>query len=364
MQEANAQLAKAQTPGEYAAMLDAFSSALPPSDSLSLLKQCLASSDAQAPSTAEARSPLLVKAGDLALLLGLFGDAAASYLEAASFVPATTTDAGARIPPAKAALLLRAARCELAAGDTDKALDITARLILGSDDPDVSASSRLVGAWALALQGRSAEASSLAVSLTQGSVAPERRREARFIQWLCAPAGEKAKAASTLASEFPGSPEALIASGAAATPPLPHWYLGGLPDVASARMAAPGSSATGSPPSSAAPAPSATPQTAAPGVTAAPSSATAAPSSATATSSAPRGRRLQVGYFSVEENARILRDELASKGFAATIETSTRATAPGAAEERRWIVTVDAAKDIAKTRQSLKDAGYEAYIIE
>ena len=196
LQEASARLAKAQTSAEYAAMLDSFSSALPPSDSLSLLKQSLASSDAQAPSTAEARSPLLIKTGDLALLLGLFGDAASSYLEAASLVAVPAPEGGtARIPLAGATMLLRAARCELAAGDTEKALDITAKLILGSDDPDVSVSSRLIGAWALALQGRSAEAASLAVSLTQGSVAPEHRREARFIQWLCASADDKAQVA-------------------------------------------------------------------------------------------------------------------------------------------------------------------------
>ena len=346
LQVANAKLAQAQTPAEYAATLEAFSSVLPPSDSLSFLKAGLASSDALAPTSAETRSPLLVKAGDLALLLGLFGDAASSYLEAASFGAAQAADDGRpRIPPAAEALLLRAARCELAAGDAEKALDIAARLIAGSDDPILAASSRLVGAWAHALQGHSAEATTLAVALTRLPLPPELVREARFIIWLCEPADERAKAAATLAADFPGSPEALIASGDATTPPLPHWYLGGLLD-----MAAPGT--TAAPTGGAAAIP-----------TVASGSPTAIRQTAPPAPVASSGKRLQVGYFSVEENARALKDELASKGFAATIEARARATGAGKAEERRWIVTVDA-KDMAKTRQSLKDAGYEAYVID
>jgi len=337
-QEARARLAKAQSPAEYAAMLDSFSQALPPSDSLALLNQGLASVGA------DYRQPLVIKAGDLALLLGLFDEAASSYVEAADLAsPKAAEEPRARISPAAAALLIRAARCDLAAGDFEKALDISSRLALGTEDGDISAASRLVGAWALALQGSSAEARSAALSLAEPSVLPARRREARFILWLCtvddksSTAEEKDKAAGILASEFPGSPEALIASGSVSPPPLAHWYLGGLLAPAPASPAK-SAAATATPP--------------------------AAKSAVLPAASGAGGKRLQVGYFSVEDNAQAMKDDLASKGFSATVEARTRSGGEGKPDENRWIVSVDGGKDMAKTMQSLKDAGYEPYIVD
>jgi tetratricopeptide (TPR) repeat protein len=346
LRDARGRLAKAGSPAEYADMLDGFSSSLPPSDSLALLGQGLVSVGA------EYRLPLVLKAGDLALLLGLFEEAASSYAEAASLLPPKpNADGNARYSPESASLLLRAARCDLGAGDFDKAIDISSKLSLGTKDPEISAASRLVGAWALALQGRLAEAGSAALSVAESTFPPARRREARFILWLCAAsdrtstADDKDKAAATLSSEFPGSPEALIASGAASAPPLPHWYLGGLLTTAASPTAASTASAT----VLATPTASALPAT----IT---DSAAAAPSA--------RSKRLQLGYFSVEDNAQAMKDELGSKGFAATVETRTHSGPGGKAEEKRWIVVVDGGKDIAKTMQTLKDAGYEPYIVD
>jgi cell division protein FtsN len=77
-----------------------------------------------------------------------------------------------------------------------------------------------------------------------------------------------------------------------------------------------------------------------------------------------RAKRLQVGYFSGEDNAQALKDELASKGFSAFVEPRMRAAGAGKAEEKRWVVVVDGGKDLAATQQSLKDAGYESYLTE
>ena len=333
LEDAALRLAKIASPPEYAAALGAFSSALAPSDSLVLLNRFL-------PSTgADYRKPLLVKAGDLALLLGLFVDAAARYEEAASL---GGKDSG---------LLLRAARCHLAAGDPDKAAALSSDLVLGAQDPALAAAARLVGAWSLLLRGRGPDARVAAASvIASGDAAADaaragQRREARFLLWLSSEAPEKAAAAAALAGEFPGSPEALIASGAASPPPLPHWYLGGL-TAASPSATSPSATTAKAPP----PAP----------VVAEPAGAAVKPAPA----DVAKGRRLQVGYFSLEENARALRDELASKKIQATIETRMRAVKAGATEERRWIVVVDGGKDLAKAMQTLKDAGYESYVIE
>jgi hypothetical protein len=322
LKEAVARLGSASSPADYAAKLDAYSSSLSPSDSIALLNRCLASVGT------EFRGPLIVKAGGYDLLLGLFGEAASRYEEAAS---------GKDGP-----LLLRAARCYLAAGEPEKASAITTGLILGTTDPALSADARLVGAWSLVLQGRPADALAIAAAiLGQGEAGPGRRREARFILWLCSAGPQKAEAASALAADFPGSPEASISSGTVFPPPLPHWYLAGL----SGDPKAPGEKLSTS--------------AIVPG-----SAVTPDPGSAPKVASAQRAKRLQVGYFSLAENAQALKDELLAKRFAASIEAVTRAAGPGKPEAKRWIVVVEGGKDLAKTMQDLKDSGFESYIVD
>jgi hypothetical protein len=369
LNEARARLAAASSPAEYAAMLDSFSDALSPVDALALLDRGIEG----APQ--EARKPLLVKAAGIDLLLGLFGEAAARY-EAAAKLQSRDEDVG---------LLLRAARCLIAAGEAEKAQSIASGLLMMTIDPDSIACARLVGAWALVMADRPEDASTLASTIAgaqKGSPSypsAERRREARFILWLCAKGQAKAPAAAALAAEFPGSAEALIASGSASAPPLPHWYLGGLgaarsssPSGAAAPAggAAQGSASPGASPAGAVAASAAKGGTApaAPSGSADPAAAGGAdaPVPALAGSSpaaAAKGKRLQVGYFSREDNAQALKSELASKGFAAATEPRLRAAA-GKADERRWIVVVDPGKDLAATLQKLKDAGYESYVID
>ncbi len=316
----------------------------------------------------EYRAALLVKAADLDLLTGLFGDAAERYEAAAGLARPSPGGQGSAV------LLLRAARCRVAAGDSEKAQALAASVIAAGSDASLSAAARLVAAWALAMQDRLPDAAAIAAPVAAspkagpGSLSPEYRREARFILWLCAPSSAKAESAALLAAEFPGSPEALIASGAASAPPLPHWYLGGLGLSQQARK--PSSPSPSAPPAAQAPiapasasAPAAGP--ASPSAAAAAAQAAAAPAAPQAASlPSARGKRLQVGYFSKEDNAQALKEELASKGFTALVETRMRAAGAGKAEEKRWIVAVEGGKDIAKTQQSLKDAGYESYIIE
>jgi cell division septation protein DedD len=361
LKDARARLAKAASPADFASTLDSLSTALPPSDALALLDQGIPQAGS------EYRAALLAKAADLDLLAGLFGEAASRY-EAAARMPAAGPPTAA-LPSGGGldlGLLLRAARCRIAAGDSEKAAALSAEVLAATEEPGLSAAARLVGSWALAMQGRfaeaSASASAIAAAPKAGSAAlhAERRREARFLVWLCAESAGKAAAAAALASEFPGSPEAQIAAGSASPPPLPHWYLGGLGALQSAKKP-PASSA------SPAPAPAAPPAAPAPATSTSPA-ASAAPTAsiAPASASAPaaRGRRLQVGYFSKEDNAQALKEELSAKGFAAFVEPRMRAAGLGKAEEKRWIVAVEGGKDIAKTMQSLKEAGYESYIIE
>ena len=347
LQAARAKLAKASSPADFASTLDALSTDLSPSDSLALLNESLAS---VAPAL---RKPLLVKAAGLSLLTGLFVEAAARYEEAAAPVQGPGPGPGSG---ADASLLLHSARCYLAAGDPEKASELGDRLLAA--DPAYSASARLVLAWSRLLQSRGGEARTLALELlgAKDGVQTGERREAAFLEWLSSTAEEKAQAASALLAEFPGSPEALIASGAVAPPPLPHWYLGGL-------ALAPAPSPAAPPPPSPAP-----PSAANPGAGSPKSNPVGPQSSAGGPQSNPgspaQAKRLQVGYFSTEQNAEALKTELSAKHFAASIETITRTSGDGKRQESRWIVVVEGGKDLAKTRQALKDAGYESYLID
>jgi cell division septation protein DedD len=343
LKEARAQLAKvagiAAGGTDYRALLLAFSSSLEPSDALLLLSESI-------PALPQAeRYPFLVESGDLSLLLGLFSDAASRYTEASSLAKE-----GKDVQ-----LLLRSARCFLAAGDPERAFAVSSDLLIGSPEPALADKARLVSAWALVAQGKTADARAVAAGIAAGTDATngaqqdncDVRCEARFILWLIAgDSAGKAALAASLASDFPGSPEALIANGTATAPPLPHWYLGGLGEGESLA----GRSKAAPPESS-------------PGVTSSgPANASSAPVAQPKGKGVPHSR-LQLGYFSVEENAQALKDELTSKGFAAAVEERLRPDKSGG-EVKRWIVSVESGTDLAKTIQKLKDAGYEAYTIE
>jgi len=413
--EARAAIAKASQ-AELPARLDACLSSLPIPDAIALVDECL-------PKLAAAdKASLLVKTAGLAFLVGSFAEASARYESASTFSPGDR-DSG---------LLLKAGRCALAAGDAEKTTELSALVLAAGADPASTASARLLGAWALAFRGRAADALGIASSVIgqgaasgapagnaaapatgaapaaaaradQSALPVELRREARFLVWLCSAKDDKAKASAALAAEFPGSPEALIASGAVSTPPLPHWYLGelgalrgrapaatttsaGATPTAKSTVAAPtaqpaaqSASGAASPASSAAPAkpaptaksaPTAQPTATAPKAQPAPAPAapTAQPAPGVASSAqsagAQTGGRLQVGYFSVEANAKRLAAELKSKGFASTVEARPRVAGSSAPEDRRWLVLVDAGADYLKTMASLKDAGYESYGVE
>jgi tetratricopeptide (TPR) repeat protein len=333
VQDAAAKLAKISAPADYAKALEAYSSSLPPADALALLDRNLSSA---AP---EYRRGLIVKAGDLALLLGLFQVSGSRYEEAARL----SSSGGLLAASPDGALLLRASRSYLASGDLDKATQLASVLAAGTEPPLIVKSARLIQAWSFLLQGKNSDATAIAsaAAAESGPAWSALRREARFILWVCASGSEKKVAAAALSAEFPGSPEAQIANGVASPPPLPHWYLGGLTEAQSDKAKALSLS---------------------PGL--------AVPSAGqgiTVTGAGPPAafpvKRLQVGYFSVEDNAQALKDELAIKGFSAVIEQRLK-TAGSGSSGTRWVVIVAGGADAAKTMQSLKDAGYESYVVD
>jgi len=297
------------------AELDALVPALPASEALDLLREFI---PALASPGDRARNAM--RFGDLALLLGRYADAAAGYETALAALPAESRGGE---------LQLRAARARLAAGDADRATDLASLALMSAADAAQSARARLIGAWALALRDRKAEARTVAEEIAgNAALGSDIRREARFLLWAAALPAARAEAASALAAAFPGSAEALVAQGGLALPPAPHWYLGAI-------------SLAGAPAASAANPPDAAP-------------ALSKPTEA-------RGLRFQVGYYAKEENATATRDLLKAKGFAAVIESRPQVAAKAGDDGRRWAVVVDGGADPAATQDRLKDSGYESY---
>lgn len=69
--------------------------------------------------------------------------------------------------------------------------------------------------------------------------------------------------------------------------------------------------------------------------------------------------RLQVGWFSVRENAVSFQATLVKKGFKAVVEEQKNKDG-----ELRWAVIVDAEGDWSQMQARLKDAGFESYIVQ
>jgi len=154
-----------------------------------------------------------------------------------------------------------------------------------------------------------------------------------------------------LVDEYPGSPEALIASGGASVSAVqsPLWML-----FPGAPVSSPASQASRPPaPAQAVPSP-------APVEPAKPSGNTpvTAPTVAPPPVNAPNTPVLQTGVFSSEANARAQAESLRNAGFIATV---FRKLVNGA---ERWAVTVPAGQNPNKTTQDLKKAGFDSFPVK
>jgi cell division septation protein DedD len=328
---------------DFASVLSGLADGLPPQDAIALISE-------YAPKVADgpASKALLVRAGQLAVLLGDFSPAA-DLLESAAFRLAGGRDD---------ALILQSARCRLASGDSAKAADRASLVGKAAASPALALEAGIVSIWASLIDGDGASASTAAAKLLSAAPASSpAARELRFILWVAAPVSERAARAAELAKAFPDSVEASIASskGGAAAPagllPLPHWYLSGLLESAPATSA----TAAGSPAAASSPAPQPASQPAQPAALPTPAPTTASPPATAASSGAdqPSMARYQIGIFSDPRNADLLIAELAKKGFSAKAE---KRSVGG-----RDLVAVIVEGEAESILLRLKDAGYEAY---
>ncbi|MCE1195253.1 SPOR domain-containing protein [bacterium] len=325
---ARAAVAKAPPGAGFGVYLQAYALAMNLHDAIALCREFFP----KAPP--ELRPDLAAFAGALALSAGSYGDAAGFFSAGGG---AGGLGLGATLASLRPDLLLKAARCFLAAGNPSaakKCLDLV---------PDAEGGRSWVQArgqtlaWLYLLDGEAEKAFILLQPLASGSGAQEVRREALFLLWVIASspdfvefkASTKGYDAATIAArlraECPGSLErALVEKGVAAKPS--SWLLTGLY----------------------APAP-------------------AGKDFSLAVPDKPKdqgaeaqdgGGQLQVGWFSRKENALALAAKLQKQGF--QVRTDEQKDKSG---EPRWAVIVDASGDWTKTQVKLKDLGYESYFL-
>lgn len=282
--------------------------------------------------------------GSLYLLLGQTADAASWYAKAAALDPKYGAEA---------------ARLAVATGDT-KTADALASA--GGISKETRA---LLEVWGLLLDGSYESASVRVKEALATSPNAQVSSELLFLQYI-ADFGRYGAAKPNITREYPSSmgsdlisgkvfPEAsfLLALGLSWTSeaaPLQDYRAGigqwpkqgGTPD--SGAQASKEGSASGS--------------STQPPKESAQSSKESAPPAKEGGTSDSSAQWLQVGYFSLRENAQRLSAVLASKHFESRVVEMKNKDG-----EMRWLVQVAAEKDWQKTQAALKDLGYESYLI-
>ncbi len=320
-------MAKAPAGAGFGVYLQAYSLAMNLHDAISLCREFLP----KAP--IDARADLAAFAGALALSAGSYADAADFFSLGAS----SAQKASAQATSVRPDLLLKAVRCNLAAGNlaaAKKSLDLVPDRVAGVSW--VQARSQAL-AWLYLLDGDAEKAFILLQPLVAGPEKPETRREALFLLWIIASSPDfdefsmstkgydSATLAALLRAEYPGSVElAFVEKGIIAKPSA--WLLTGLYAPAAAGK----------------------------------DFSLAVPENPKDQSAEAQdgGGQLQVGWFSRKENALALAAKLQKQGFRArTDEQKDKSGEP------RWAVIVDASGDWTKTQAKLKDMGYESYFL-
>ncbi len=337
--DAAARLAGLESAKGTARFSDAFASALEAAATVEELVD-LVDRFASALADPAARQEAWARAAATLELAGRFDEAAERHGKAAAALPGKTD----------AASLIAAAACWLQAGECERALAMAELAALSTTDPNLDWRSALVVAWAGVCGSDPEQARSTLEQLRAAASDPARKSSVLLLEWALASGSARASLAAALAKDYPGSPEALVASGA--VPVSPFWYLA-FPRPAAAAKASTESGPSG--PSRPSPSPSPSPGPS-------PGSTTSVPPAPTAAASAPTAvegpRAYQVGLFAERTNAERLAASLDAKGFDTVLESRDR---PGSASALAVLVPVPAGTDPAALLLRLKDAGFEAW---
>ena len=267
-----------------------------------------------------------------------------------------TCDGALAVFPGDGRLLLEQGRLLVSVGEYERAGSALSFLLANSRDGELLAQGRCLAALLDAFKSANPL---LLAALANEAEYLQYRSAIYFTLWKTTGLSSWL---ARLNAEFPQSPEAKMAQGATAgnasrveTAPTPLWLL--YPGRSSISLSAPLPPA----PAPSAPAalntvpPSSTPRAVIPASSIIPSIPDG--SRPPAISASP-GRALQTGYFSREENARALAENIKKAGFEPQI---VRRQVNG---NDRWTVYVPCGADENATIKKLKDAGFESFPVK
>ena len=315
--------------GSFAIYLKTYALALPLHDAILLCKEFLP----KAP--ASSKADVAAFSGSLAIMAGRYAEAALLFSQGSTQVSGGAGSSGTASHPD---LLLKAARCHVAAGnyvEAKKHLDMVPGTV---GVKSYQGQRNLLFAWLFVLDGESEKAFILLQPLATGPDEDGLRLEAFFLLWLVASSPDFANftidtkgfdarsVEALLEAAYPGSIELAFTRKEILAKPA-AWLLSGL-QVPPVQLNAERSLAQDR-------------------------------ESKMLVSEEGKGpATLQVGWFSRKENAITLAARLNKLGFLA--KTDEQKTGEG---ELRWAVLVDASVDWSGTQAKLKDAGYESYLL-
>lgn len=298
--------------------LQTYALALPLHDAVNLYKDYIPK--AQAVQKAELASG----AASLALLAGRFEEAGLFFSQAAAGNPDQ---------------LLKSARCYLAAGNAAMAKKQLDLMPVGPSGESIVVRRNLTLSWLYTLDGDMEKAFLLLQTIASAKDDDAEKPEALFLLWLIASSpdfssfkvptkGFDAKSMEALlSSKYPQSAE--LAFIRRQILPIPAaWLLTGVNVYGTSPLSTEHSLVH------------------------------ASGQQGQDSDSAESQTTLQVGWFSRKENAQALAATLTKHGF--SVEIDEQRSADG---EPRWAVLVDSAGDWTKTQATLKDLGYESYLL-
>ena len=259
--------------------------------------------------------------------LSLYEDAQKNYVAAAAI---SAGDAEGMIKKTNEQLVLDAVRCALCTGDSATADSYLNSAVRNSKNSEILSYVKLYAQWSALCRADSVEDLQEPLELLKAYLKVDSMKSVHpvILLTLWYVSGDDSYS-DRIKKDFPSSTEAAIVKGDVQLLPTPFWFFvpkSGIAEQGSGTLSA---------------------IEEAPAVPAAPAKETPSKFS-----------KWQLGLFKTESNAKLLADELKSKGFAAYVTSETRASGT-----TYYIVLVDEVK-AGNVADSLRSAGYDCYPVD
>jgi len=276
--------------------------------------------------------------------LSLYEDAQKNYVSAAAI---SAGDAEGMPKRTNEQLVLDAVRCALCLGDSATADSYLNSAVRNSKNTEILSYVKLYTQWSALCRANSVEDLQEPLELLKAYLKIDSMKLLHpvILLTLWYVTGDVVYS-NQITKNYPSSTEAAIVKGDVQLLPTPFWFFvpkSGIAEQGSGTL----SSAVEISPSST------SNSTSADGA-----SSTKASGESASTQKSPKFSKWQLGLFRTESNAKLLADELKTKGFSAYVTSETRSSGT-----TYYIVLVDETK-AGNVADSLRSAGYDCYPVE